>query len=152
MIRSMITFLSVVLISSSCSTIQHKEKMDSTNNSVSVKLQNSGAIWIKNPTGKIKLYAIAANIADVPATLIAEKSFTQNELPFEIKLDLPKNHYKLIKPAVNQTDPIKYYIALDWDSNGDGTVGKGDVAIDFNKKFPTVFPGNSNEVFVLQAD
>jgi len=152
MIKSIISLLSVALISSSCSTIQHKEKMDSTKNSVSVKLQNSNPVTIKNPSGKITLYAVAANIADVPATIIAEKSFKQSELPFEIKLDLPKNHYKLIKPAVNETDPIKYYVALEWDSNGDGTVGKGDVRIDFNKKFPTISLGNNNEVFVLQAE
>jgi len=152
MIKSIITLLSVAFISSSCSTIQQKEKIDSTKNWISVKLQNSNALAIKNPSGKIKLYAVAANIADVPATIIAEKRFKQNELPFEIKLYLPKNHYKLIKPTINETDPIKYYVALEWDSNADGTVGKGDVAIDFNKKFPTVSVGDNNEVFVIQTD
>lgn len=151
MLKLTLPLLAVTLAASSCSTTLNTKKMNTNTSGLSVKIQSTNPIVIKNPSGKIRLYAVAAQIADVPATMILEKSFTENQIPFDLKLDLPKNHLKLIWPKVSDVEPIKYYVTLDWDSNGDGEKGKGDIAIDFNKKFPTVVLGQENEIFVLAS-
>ncbi|WP_313182383.1 hypothetical protein [Sphingobacterium siyangense] len=151
MLKLTISVIAVALAASSCSTTLNTKKMNTDTTGLSVKIQSTNAIAVKNPTGKIRLYAVSAQIADVPATMILEKSFTANQIPFDLKLDLPKNHLKLIQPKVSDAEPIKYYVTLDWDSNGDGEKGKGDISIDFNKKFPTVVIGQENEIFVAES-
>lgn len=151
MLKLTISVIAVALAASSCSTTLNTKKMNTDTTGLYVKIQSTNAIAVKNPTGKIRLYAVSAQIADVPATMILEKSFTANQIPFDLKLDLPKNHLKLIQPIVSDAEPIKYYVTLDWDSNGDGEKGKGDIAIDFNKKFPTVILGQENEIFVADS-
>jgi len=151
MLKLTIPLLAAAVAASSCSTTLNKEKMNAKSDGLSVKIQSANTITIKNPSGKIRVYAVSAQIADVPATVVLEKNFTARQIPFDLKLDLPKNHRKLIWPKVSNAEPIKYYVALDWDSNGDGEKGNGDISIDFNKKFPTVLLGQENEIFVLES-
>ncbi|MBL1407337.1 hypothetical protein [Sphingobacterium faecale] len=116
---------------------------------VSVEFVGDGTV--KKAEGKVSLYAISELIADAPATLIMEEKIEQSALPFTIKFNLPENHEKLIKPEVRDGEPIKYYVTIDWDSNGDGQAGVGDIVIDYDKKFPNVLIGEANQVFVHES-
>lgn len=116
-----------------------------------VSVEFVGDMAIKKAEGKVALYAVSENIADVPATLIMEEKIDQSKLPFTVTFKLPANHEQLIKPAVKEGEPIKYYVSLDWDSNGDGQSGAGDVAIDYDKKFPNVVIGETTQVFVRES-
>lgn len=127
---------------SSCTSTNKEEKKeqdsaDTKSQVVSIELIPSEELHIVNPKGKIQLYAISEHLADAPATLIAEKNFEEAKLPAVIDLDLPADHKELIKPApVN--DAIKYYVSIEWDSDNSGQVEKGDIAIDYDRQFPTV--------------
>lgn len=144
-------FALIVLIVTGCTSVKSGKsiKKENSNESLKVELTGFDGSEIKNPKGKIRLYALPANLADVPATLIAEKEFSQNKVPFIVEITLPENHRKMIKPALKDGESVNYYVALDWDSDGNGKVEKGDIVIDFNKKFPTVFlNSDTQKVFV----
>lgn len=117
----------------------------------SVSVEFVGEATIKKAEGRISLYAVAENIADVPATLIMVKKIEQSKLPFTISFELPDNYKQLIKPTVREGDLIKYYVTMDWDSNNDGKVGIGDVMIDYDKRFPYVKVGQMNQIFVDES-
>ncbi|MFD2556988.1 hypothetical protein [Sphingobacterium tabacisoli] len=134
------------------SKVKESEKQTQTQDETkTVSVEFVGDMAIKKTEGKVALYAVAENIADVPATLIMEEKIDQSKLPFTVTFKLPTNHEKLIKPAVREGDPIKYYVSLDWDSNGDGQSGAGDIAIDYDKKFPNVVIGETTQVFVRES-
>jgi len=105
---------------------------------VKVEFVGSSKNVIKNNQGKATLYAIPEHLADVAATEIASTTFESSAFPFTVNFHLPNNHKSMIQPAVKETDVIKYYVDLDWDSDGNGTVDSADVAIDFDKEFPNV--------------
>lgn len=93
---------------------------------------------IQNPKGKAMLYAAPANVADVEATLIAEVDFEASSVPFTVEFEVPSEHRTMIKPEVQETDSVQYFVSLDWDSNADGKKDSSDVVIDFDKQFPHV--------------
>lgn len=116
---------------------------------VSVEFVGDGVI--KNAEGTVSLFAVSKNIADVPATLIMEEKIDASKFPFMIRFELPEKHEQLIKPAVKEGEPIKYYVSIEWDSNGDGQVGAGDIVIDYDKKFPDVVIGETTQIFVRES-
>lgn len=128
--------LSVVL--ASCGFKSDNKKEIESNQTIVVNFSGSEKFDIKNSDLKIGLFAISKNIADAPATLIVEKNIKKTEIPFEVDLELPANHIGLIKPEVKENEPIKYYVTVAWDSDGNGVIEKGDIGIDFDKKFPYV--------------
>jgi len=104
---------------------------------------------ISNTKGKATLFAVAANLADAAATEIAVADFDAKAIPFNVDFELPKDYLKLIKPEVIKGDSVKYYVAIEWDSNADGKIEEGDVMIDFDKQFPHVQLGKqTQQVFV----
>jgi hypothetical protein len=104
---------------------------------------------IKNPKLKVSLYGIAKGLMDAKATLITSKEFEQKSVPFTVDLPIPKNPESLINPAANGS--AKYYIAVEWDSDGDGKANqKGDIFIDHDKKFPNVELNNETQKIYLK--
>lgn len=107
-------------------------------NFVKVEFVGTSKNEIKNNQGKATLYAIPEHLADAAATEITSTTFEASTFPFTVNFHLPNNHKAMIQPAVKESDVIKYYVDLDWDSDGNGTVDSADVAIDFDKEFPNV--------------
>ncbi|AZA85223.1 hypothetical protein C1637_13860 [Chryseobacterium lactis] len=120
---------------------------EGTNN---LKLEFSGTdkFMIKNPKFKVSLYGADERLADAPATLIAEQEFEQKSVPFTIDLEVPKDAESKITPK--PAGPVKYYIAVTWDSDGNGKPGeKGDIFIDHDKQFPNVkLNGETQKVYL----
>lgn len=151
---SSVLILAVVLLASCANPSKVKEKQDQVqqqNESKTVTVEFVGDGTIKKAEGKVLLYAVSELIADAPATLIMEEKIEQSALPFTIKFNLPENHEKLIKPEVRDGEPIKYYVTIDWDSNGDVQSAAGDIVIDYDKKFPNVAIGESTQIFVHES-
>ena len=105
---------------------------------MTVEFKGEADSTITNPKGKMKLFAVPENVADVEATLLDEVDFEAATIPFSVEFNIPVDHTSLIKPAINEGDKVKYYVAMDWDSNGDGKVDSTDVLIDFDRQFPNV--------------
>ncbi|ALR30415.1 hypothetical protein ATE47_07700 [Chryseobacterium sp. IHB B 17019] len=104
---------------------------------------------IKNPKFKVSLYGSDPNLMDVKATLITEKEFEQKSVPFTIDLPIPKNPESLINPK--PVNGVKYYVTTEWDSDGNGkTREKGDIFIDYDKKFPNVELNNQTQKIYLK--
>ncbi|WP_228452315.1 YbaY family lipoprotein [Chryseobacterium sp. c4a] len=109
------------------------------NSSDNLKIEFTGTdkFTIKNPKLKVSLYGISEGLQDAPATLITEKEFEGKEIPFTIELPVPKDAESKITPK--PTNGVKYYIATEWDSDGNGKANeKGDIFIDHDKAFPNV--------------
>ncbi|WP_261510973.1 hypothetical protein [Chryseobacterium paludis] len=126
---------------------------DKASNEKNVKIEFTGAdnVIPKNAKLKVNLYGVPANLADVPASLITEKEYTQEKIPFTIELPVPNNPEGLIKPEVKKGDAVKYYITINWDSNGNGVEDKGDIVIDYDKKFPTIDINEETQQIFLKA-
>ncbi|ASW74884.1 hypothetical protein IQ37_12710 [Chryseobacterium piperi] len=149
-----VSFMSIgALLLASCSSPK-KTSMDKTQDTKNVKIEFTGTdnFMIKNSKLKVSLYGVPANIADVPATLITEKEFTQEKVPFSVELPLPENPESLIEPKVDKGAAVKYYVTINWDANGSGVEDKGDIVIDYDKKFPTVtIDGNSQQIYLKES-
>ncbi|MBV8327547.1 MAG: hypothetical protein JO178_14755 [Chryseobacterium sp.] len=107
--------------------------------SESIKIEFTGTekFTIKNPKLKVSLYGISEGLQDAPATLITEKEFEEKTVPFTIDLPIPKDAESKITPK--PANGAKYYIATEWDSDGNGKANeKGDIFIDHDKEFPNV--------------
>lgn len=115
------------------------EASTSEASSENIKLEFSGTenFTIKNPKLKVSLYGADEKLADAPATLITEKEYEQKSVPFTIDLPVPKDAESKINPK--PAGPAKYYVTISWDSDGNGKADeKGDIFIDYDKRFPNV--------------
>ncbi|HFK5570488.1 hypothetical protein [Elizabethkingia meningoseptica] len=142
--------IGALLMASSCSSPK-QSVTDKNADQKNVKIEFTGAdtFAVKNAKLKVSLYGVSANIADVPATLITEKEYEQKAVPFTIDLPVPANPESLIKPAITKGEAVKYYVAINWDSDGNGKEEKGDIVIDYDKKFPTItIDGNTQQVYL----
>ncbi len=104
-----------------------------------LKLEFSGTdnFTIKNAKLKVSLYCVDEHLADAPATLNAEHEYEKKSIPFTIDFPMPADAASKITPK--PMGPAKYYVALTWDSDGNGKAGeKGDIFIDHDKAFPNV--------------
>ncbi|MCY4781162.1 hypothetical protein ORI89_15985 [Sphingobacterium sp. UT-1RO-CII-1] len=153
-----IIFLAISLLGitiSSCTSTNTQEKKEKQGEqkkaiNVSIELIPSEELTVVNPKGKIQLYAISELLADAPATLITEKNFEETKLPTIISLDIPEDHTQLIQPApVN--DAIKYYVSIEWDSDNSGQVEQGDIAIDYDRQFPTITLDDKKQTIYLRT-
>lgn len=116
------------------------------NSSDNLKIEFVGTdnFTIKNPKLKVSLYGVSEGLQDAPATLITEKEFEGKTIPFTIELPVPKDAESKINPK--PTNGVKYYIATEWDSDGNGKANeKGDVFIDHDKAFPNVKLNNETQ-------
>lgn len=136
-------------IFASCTSASKVSDEAKTGDSLTVEFIGSTPLNIKNPEGKVQLYAVAENIADVPATLLEEKNIQQSGTPFTIDFVLPKDHKMHIKPVVVTHEGIKYYVTVKWDSDGNGRIEKGDITIDYDRKFPNVKLGAGKQQVYL---
>lgn len=146
-----IIFLAVLPLSilASCTSGSKGSEETKTGDSLTVEFIGSAPLDIKNPEGKVQLYAVAENIADVPATLLEEKNIQQSGVPFTIDFFLLKDHKSHIKPAIAAHEAVKYYVTVKWDSDGNGKVEKGDIMIDYDKQFPNVKLGAGKQQVYL---
>lgn len=124
---------------------------DTFNSSRSLRVEFVGpsVTTILNTKGTATLFAVSEMLADASATEISTVEFDAKAVPFNVDFEIPKNHRKLIQPEVKKGEAVQYYVALEWDSNGDGETAEGDVMIDYDKRFPNVeMSKDTQRVFV----
>ncbi|WP_228422395.1 hypothetical protein [Chryseobacterium aurantiacum] len=145
------------LMLSSCNKADQKTTAASTSvadssSSDNLKIEFSGteSFTIKNPKLKVSLYGADERLADAPATLITEKEYEQKSVPFTIDLPVPKDADTKITPK--PMGPVKYYVTVSWDSDGNGKADqKGDIFIDYDKQFPNVKLNNETQKIYLKV-
>lgn len=145
------------LMLSSCNKADQKTTPASTSvadssSSDNLKIEFSGTenFTIKNPKLKVSLYGADERLADAPATLITEKEYEQKSVPFTIDLPVPKDADTKITPK--PMGPVKYYVTVSWDSDGNGKADqKGDIFIDYDKQFPNVKLNNETQKIYLKV-
>lgn len=131
---------------SSCNKSEKKDSSATTapettenvkSETLKIEFTGSETFTIKNPKLKVSLYGISEGLQDAPATLITEKEVEGKAIPFTIELPVPADAESKINPK--PTNGAKYYIATEWDSDGNGKANeKGDIFIDHDKEFPNV--------------
>lgn len=137
--------LSVLLSSllSSC-------KKDETVNIIDVEFRSTESFQIRNKSFKISIYGYDPNWQDVSASLITQQEFEASQVPFSIKIKIPEDPEKNIE-YLNDKDYAKYYLHLDWDSDGNNKVCKGDITLDYSK-FPEVkLDKRSKQSFLVKS-
>eukprot|EP01083_Nonionella_stella_P293303 997434_1 len=98
---------------------------------------SSDCFEIINPNFNITVYGYDPNMADVSASIITRQSFTADQVPFALNITLPQDTYTLIDPPTD-TNSAKYYLHLNWDSDGNGQRCEGDLSFNYDALFPTV--------------
>lgn len=101
------------------------------NNTLSLTLTSDQTFTIDNPEFEVTVFGYDERVADVPASIIAVKKVKCDQIPCKINIDLPKKAQELIKHTTEKGND-HYYLALEWDSNGDG---KSDIGIDHDRGF-----------------
>jgi outer membrane murein-binding lipoprotein Lpp len=129
---------------SSCTQPEKKDQAATPASTENVKSENlkieftgTDKFAIKNSKLKVSLYGVSEGLQDAPATLITESEFEVKTIPYTIELPIPGDAESKINPK--PTNGVKYYIATEWDSDGNGKANeKGDIFIDHDKAFPDV--------------
>lgn len=121
---------------------------DNASDNIKIEFTGTDNFTIKNPKLKVSLFGADERLADAPATLITEKEYEEKSVPFTIDLPVPKDAASKINPK--PSGPVKYYVAVSWDSDGNGKADqKGDIFIDHDKQFPTVkLDGGTQKVYL----
>ena len=133
-IKILLLFISLIIIAA-C----EKEKKEKEENLyINVEFISSESFEIINPEFEIKVYGFDFNYQDVPATLITRQIFNSTQVPFTLKLEMPKNAADLIE-YINDEKYAKYYLTITWDSDNNGKICNGDISIDYNINFPDIF-------------
>lgn len=101
------------------------------NNILSLTLTSDQAFNIENPELKVTVFGYDERVADVAASVIVEKKVRCDQIPCRINIDLPNKAQELIEYTTHKGND-RYYLAIEWDSNGDG---KWDIGIDYDRKF-----------------
>lgn len=117
--------LTFVLFASSC------DKED-TVEEIRVEFSGIDTELIANTELKVSIYGYDPNYADVSASLITRQVFNTDEIPFVITIDLPRSPSKKIE-YINDFNDASYYLALEWDSDGNGKRCNGDISEDFER-------------------
>lgn len=123
---------------------------ESTSDNLKIEFTGTEQFTIKNSKLKVSLYGVSEGLQDAPATLITESEFEVKTIPYTIELPVPKDAESKINPK--PTNGVKYYIATEWDSDGNGKANeKGDIFIDHDKAFPTVKLNNETQKIYLKV-
>jgi len=130
LIKILLFFISLTIITA-C-------EKDEENINIKVELISSESIEIINSEFDVQVYGYDPNFQDVPATLITHKKFNSTQIPFILKIEIPENAADIIE-YINDKNDAKYYLNIDWDSDGNGKICNGDISIDFNASYPDIF-------------
>ncbi|MFK7773990.1 MAG: hypothetical protein AB8F94_17695 [Saprospiraceae bacterium] len=133
-IKNSFYLLSLILLVS----CKSKQINNGGSQSVKVRFESEMRIKINNNGFTLTLYGVDDNIADVSASIILVKKFKADKIPFDINLPFPKDAHELIEPKVNDLNDVNYYLHMKWDNNNNSKEDKGDIVIDFNKKWPNI--------------
>jgi hypothetical protein len=110
-----------------------------------VEISTEEEVDIKQTKLTISIYGYNPMMADVSADLVYQQEVEIESLPARIALNIPKE----VRSKVNylEADEMpRYYLAFDWDSNGDGHPNrKGDL---FPKDFYTINLGAKHQVLM----
>ncbi len=79
---------------------------------MTLKFDSHKPLNMKNAKAMVTIYGYDASLADVPATVIAEKQVDISNIPFSVTLDLPKKPESLIVPKITKSSNVKYYLSF----------------------------------------
>jgi hypothetical protein len=110
---------------------------------------SSDCIDIANPDLELTIYGYDEWMADVSASLITTQSCSSDRVPFEVNISIPADTYDRISPPLTNINSARFYVALSWDSDGNGYADcTGDIDIDWDAKFPSIYV-NTKELQTL---
>lgn len=104
---------------------------------VEIAFESNEALGIGNPRFKVLIYGYDPNLSGAPASLIVEENLEATKIPFAARVKIPEDPASLIDPLRNEED-ARYYLNLEWDSDGNGEICSGDITIDYNINIPNI--------------
>lgn len=119
--------------------INEEKIVDEKNNQSKIEITfiSDKSLNIINEEFTVRLWGYDPRLADQSATLITERSYTSNILPFSFDFFYPSNSIEHIEPEVIWT-AANYYIWIDWDNDRNGKINNWDISFDWGKQFPNV--------------
>lgn len=119
----------------SCKTTK-KTPIDT--NTITLEIKSNSDLKINNATATIIIYGYDKLLADVSATIIVKKEIALSKIPASVTLKIPNNPENVISPKITSKENAMYYVSFYCDANTNNKEDKGDLVIDFNKKFPSI--------------
>lgn len=68
---------------------------------------------LQNSKATIIIFGFDASLADVAASVIAQKEVDVLSIPFSVKIDVPHNPESCIVPRVTSSSEVKYYLSFE---------------------------------------
>lgn len=110
---------------SSCDDSEVLNETD-TESTIVLELLANDPLTITNPEMAISVYGADASMADIPASLITKQCLSVDELPVLLSIDIPKNPTDKVE-FLNNPENERYYVGIEWDSDGNGKICEGDI-------------------------
>ncbi len=117
---------------------------------VNLEFRTYDSFNIKNSDLTVSLYGYDIFVMEKPATLIVQKKFSASEIPFKVSMRVPGNAADLIK-YIERKERALYYIVVEWDSDGNGRIEKGDISLDGSKSSLIMLKGDIRQTFFLKT-
>lgn len=128
------TLCILILPNFSCNSLQ-KRTVKSVNNKniISVELRSASKDSLNNMPATVTIYGYDMLMADVDATVIAQKEIQVSSFPFQFNMEIPTNPELLIQPTISAKENAKYYLSI-----ANSNTNKYSIELDYNKGFPYV--------------
>lgn len=136
-IRKYKTWLGVLSIILICSCISEITNDESEEQHITLNFLGTAPMNVKQPEFTISIFGYDPLLEDHPASLIVKEAFEATEVPFTLRIPIPENPSSKIDGLRNEED-ARYYLNLEWDSDGNGIICEGDIGIDYNAKIPNL--------------
>lgn len=118
---------------------------------LTIEFISSESPLVNNTNFKLEVYGFDPNISDVQATMITRQEFSSSKFPFTLKIKIPENAASKISPVSNIAD-AQYYLNINWDSDNNGKICKGDISFDYTSHFPSLLINdNGTQTFHLKT-
>ncbi|MDT0688678.1 hypothetical protein RM549_02710 [Salegentibacter sp. F188] len=104
---------------------------DMDNNFILLDLEGNEDLNFTNPAFTVNLYGENDTIANAASVLLASQNFEAEDLPFEVRLEIPQDPYAPI-PDLENSNNARFYIEIQWDSDNNGQLCQGDIDLDYS--------------------
>jgi hypothetical protein len=103
---------------------------DADNNFIILELMSDEDLTFSNRSFTVNLYGGNDSIANPSAVQLASNNFEAQDLPFEIRLEIPADPYAPIQ-NLEDNNNARFYVEIEWDSDNNGQLCQGDIDLDY---------------------
>ncbi|MDT0684872.1 hypothetical protein [Autumnicola psychrophila] len=104
---------------------------DADVNFIMLDLNSNEDLTFTNPAFTLNLYGVNDTITNATEVLLASQNYEVEELPSQIRMEIPEDPYAPI-PDLADNNNARFYLEIEWDSDNNGQLCQGDIDLNYS--------------------